>query len=214
MGWTARGARVSAPVQTGPRAHPASYTMGTESFPGGKAAGAWRWPPIPSSGKVKEAVQLYLYSPLWAFVACYRVNCTFITLTFTLEFYIAGCTTTYIRGLDNFSLTHYFFTHWGRVTQICAFTHINNLNTLSPMCSVLFHSQFCVQTVTDLHTSAECVLVVAVRCKCISCDDGIRILITDFPQVQHCQILHSAVPIYVCNFMERGERLLWIVSWN
>jgi len=32
----------SAPVQTGPGAHPASYTMGTESFAGGKAAGAWR----------------------------------------------------------------------------------------------------------------------------------------------------------------------------
>jgi hypothetical protein len=25
-------------------------------------------------------------------------------------------------------------THWGRVTQICVYTHINNLNTLSPMC--------------------------------------------------------------------------------
>jgi len=36
------GARFSAPVQTGPEAHPASYTMGTGSFPGGKAAGAWR----------------------------------------------------------------------------------------------------------------------------------------------------------------------------
>ena len=36
------GARFSAPVQTGPGAHPASYTMGTGSFPGGKAAGAWR----------------------------------------------------------------------------------------------------------------------------------------------------------------------------
>jgi len=31
-------ARFFAPVQTGPGAHPASYTMGT----GGKAAGAWR----------------------------------------------------------------------------------------------------------------------------------------------------------------------------
>jgi hypothetical protein len=28
------GARVSAPVQTGPEAHPASCTMGTRSFPG------------------------------------------------------------------------------------------------------------------------------------------------------------------------------------
>ena len=32
----------SAPFQTGPVAHPASYTMGTESFPGGVAAVAWR----------------------------------------------------------------------------------------------------------------------------------------------------------------------------
>ena len=34
------GARFSAPVQTGPGAHPASYK-------GGKAAGAWRWTPTP-----------------------------------------------------------------------------------------------------------------------------------------------------------------------
>ena len=35
------GGEFSAPVQTGPGAHPASYTMGT-SFPRGKTAGAWR----------------------------------------------------------------------------------------------------------------------------------------------------------------------------
>ena len=39
------GARFSAPVQAGPGTYPASYTMGTGSFPGDKAAGAWRWPP-------------------------------------------------------------------------------------------------------------------------------------------------------------------------
>jgi hypothetical protein len=33
-------ARYSAPVQTGPGAHPASYTMGTGSFPGVKRP--WR----------------------------------------------------------------------------------------------------------------------------------------------------------------------------
>ena len=33
------GGRYSAPVQTGPGAHPASYTMGTESFPGVKRPG-------------------------------------------------------------------------------------------------------------------------------------------------------------------------------
>ena len=35
------GARFSAPVQTGPGVYPASCTMVTGSFPGGKAAGAW-----------------------------------------------------------------------------------------------------------------------------------------------------------------------------
>jgi len=32
-------------VQTGPEAHPDSYTVGTEGyFPGGKAAVTWSWP--------------------------------------------------------------------------------------------------------------------------------------------------------------------------
>jgi len=61
-------ARFPAPAQTGPVAHPASYTMSTGSFPGVK------WPrrgvdhPFPSSAGVKERVELHLYSPsgpLW-----------------------------------------------------------------------------------------------------------------------------------------------------
>ena len=35
-------ARFSAPIQNGPGAQPASYTMCTGSLPGGKAVGAWR----------------------------------------------------------------------------------------------------------------------------------------------------------------------------
>ena len=50
------GARFSVPCPTFPGAHPVSYTMGTTSFSGGKAAGEWRWPPTPSSSEFKESV--------------------------------------------------------------------------------------------------------------------------------------------------------------
>jgi hypothetical protein len=60
-------ARFSAPVQTVPGAHPASYTVGTGSFAEGGGGvkrigrGVGRTPS--SSGEVKERVELYLYSP-------------------------------------------------------------------------------------------------------------------------------------------------------
>ena len=62
------GARFSAPIRTGPGAHPASYTMGAGSFPGVKRQGRGVDHPPPSSAEVKERVELYLYSdsgPLW-----------------------------------------------------------------------------------------------------------------------------------------------------
>jgi len=73
------GSRFSAPLQTGPRAHPASYTMGTGSFPGVKRPERGVDHPPSSSAEVKERVVIPLL-PLWAFVACSRVNFTF---TFT-----------------------------------------------------------------------------------------------------------------------------------
>jgi hypothetical protein len=57
------GAKLSAPFQTSPGAHPASYTMGTRSFPGVKRPGCGIDHPPPSSAKVKERVELYFYSP-------------------------------------------------------------------------------------------------------------------------------------------------------
>jgi hypothetical protein len=52
-------------IQNGSGAHPASYPMGTtDSFPGSKAAGAWKLTTQPpSSTEVKECVELYFHSP-------------------------------------------------------------------------------------------------------------------------------------------------------
>jgi hypothetical protein len=47
-------ARFSAPVQIGPGAHPASYTMGTGSFPGVKRPGRGVDHSPPFSAEVKE----------------------------------------------------------------------------------------------------------------------------------------------------------------
>ena len=46
------GARFPAPVQTGPGAHPHSYTTGTRSFPGVKRQGRGVDHPLPSSAEV------------------------------------------------------------------------------------------------------------------------------------------------------------------
>jgi hypothetical protein len=52
--------RFSAPVQTGPGAHTASYTMGTGSFLGVEQPGHGIDHPPPPSTEVKGRVELYL----------------------------------------------------------------------------------------------------------------------------------------------------------
>ena len=80
--WTAR---YSAPVQTGPGAHPASCTMGTGSFPGVKNGRTWHWtltpyPLLVPWSRKSRAIPLL---PLWAVrpvqspSACTRVHFTF-----------------------------------------------------------------------------------------------------------------------------------------
>jgi hypothetical protein len=67
--------------------------MGTGSFPGVKRPGCGVDHPPPSRAKVKERVELIPLLPLWAFVACSRVNLTFtfiqsIILTFNFSHFI------------------------------------------------------------------------------------------------------------------------------
>jgi len=57
-------ARISALVQTGPGAHPTSYTMGTGSFPGEKRPRRGVNHPPPSGTEVEGRIKLYFCSPL------------------------------------------------------------------------------------------------------------------------------------------------------
>ena len=63
MDWTSVAAWFSLPVQTGPGAHPASYAMSNESFPGVMRPSCSADHLNPFSAKVKERVELFLYSP-------------------------------------------------------------------------------------------------------------------------------------------------------
>ena len=68
MGWTVRDripvgwgwGRFSAPVQTGPGDHTASYTMGMGSFPGVKRPGHGVDHPPPSSAEIEGRVDIPL----------------------------------------------------------------------------------------------------------------------------------------------------------
>jgi DNA-binding sugar fermentation-stimulating protein len=79
------GARFSVPVQTGRGAQPASYTMGTGSFPEVNRPGRGVDHPRQTKQKLKKEYS-YNCTPL---MACSRVSFTF-TFTFTEESYPVG----------------------------------------------------------------------------------------------------------------------------
>jgi len=60
---TPEEARFSTPVKTDPGAHPASYIMGTGSFPGVQRPGSGVVHTPPPSAEVKKRVELYIYCP-------------------------------------------------------------------------------------------------------------------------------------------------------
>ena len=74
------GARYSAPVQTGPQAHPVSCTiLYLVYFPGVKLPGRGVNYPPQSSAKFKKKASIYSSTPHWAFMVCLMVKllCTF-----------------------------------------------------------------------------------------------------------------------------------------
>jgi hypothetical protein len=99
MGLTVRGwnpgggVRYSAPVQSGPGAHPASYTMGAASFPGVKRPRHGVDHPPPSSAEVKERIEYTCASP--------QGLCSLFSVTFTFTFSISVLTVTdvYYQGI-------------------------------------------------------------------------------------------------------------------
>ena len=80
------GAKFSAPVQSGPGAHPASCTMGTGSFPGVKSGRGVTLTPhsllVPWSRKGRAVTLLPLWAvrPVQSLSACTRVHFTFFLL--------------------------------------------------------------------------------------------------------------------------------------
>ena len=81
------GARFSSPVQIGPGAHPASCTMGTGSFPGGKERpGRDADPPPPSSTVVKKGLSSTFPPPMGR-TACTEPQCLYKGALYLFFFY-------------------------------------------------------------------------------------------------------------------------------
>ena len=88
------GARFSAPVQTGPAAHPASCTMGTGSFPGVKSGWGVTLTPHPllmawsRKSRVIPLLPLWAIRPVQSLSACTRLHFTLYLSLFTQKTYI------------------------------------------------------------------------------------------------------------------------------
>ena len=84
------GVRFSAPVQTGPGAHPASCTMGTGSFPGVKSGRGGTLTPHPLLEPWSWKGRAIPLLPLWAVRPVQSLSaCTGVTFTFTFLSYSA-----------------------------------------------------------------------------------------------------------------------------
>jgi len=84
-------ARFSAPVQTGPGAHPASCTRGTRSFPGVKSGRGVTLTPHPFLVPLVMKEYSYTSTPLMGRTACTEPQCLYrgaLYLYLTVELYL------------------------------------------------------------------------------------------------------------------------------
>ena len=113
----------SAPVQTGPGAHPASCTVSTGSFPGVKRRGRGVDHPPKSSAEIKKRVELYLYSPSGPSWPVLVKTSLYLLQDFQL-FYVHF----FITVITSFRVTlhRHDFSFW-RPFQFCNHNHLTNL---------------------------------------------------------------------------------------
>ena len=158
------GARFSSPVQTGTGAHPASYTMGTGSFPEVKRPRRGIDYSPPSRAEVEERVELYICSPSgplwpvigWTFLcfSVYYISEDFIVFPYKVRDYSLWWNWIIIcRGIVTFVIysNFYILSEWH-----------SEINLLKPTGHVM-HQQFNIQQLYALPTLYLCVLYLSVN---------------------------------------------------
>jgi len=128
------GARFSTPIQTGPRAHPASCTMATRV----NRPGCGIDHPLPCSAKVKGRVELYLYFPsgsLWP-VLGWTSPFTYMWNLLIVSSNIGFCKLL-LQVLS--CITWCMFNHFGPVVTVCATYHKSETWHFVTHCIFVFH---------------------------------------------------------------------------
>jgi hypothetical protein len=92
------GERFSTPVETGPGADPASYTMGTRSFPGVKRPGRGVGHPPRLAPRLKKE---------WSYTSTHPVTCCRVNFTFTftlLSIILSSCRHVFTASKTQFTV--------------------------------------------------------------------------------------------------------------
>jgi len=102
-------ARFSAPVLTGPGAHPASCTMRTESFPGVKSGRSVTLTPSSPFSAVVKKEQSYTPTPPVGCTACAEPQCLYSTAISLLPLWAVGP----VQSLSACTVELYLYSPYG-----------------------------------------------------------------------------------------------------